>query len=367
MEDPFDEKFNGKFAKQIAAESMRISGGESVFILAVREAIDLAEAIALECDMMGAKPLINVTSDGYMKKALTRTREEYVEAVPKHMLNAFESTDVYIGLGKLALADVPVSKIGAWRRSRRPISDRIDEKKIRWLGITYPTPGRARESGMTLKKFSGIVFSSLDIDYKKLVEKGKRLVDKVSDSVNVKVTSDEGTNIQFQVKKRKWIIDDGVISQEDMEAGDIGLNLPCGEVFVAPLEESAEGTILFDVPTNYWGHKITGLKLWFKNGRIVKYEAETGKKEFADALATATGDKDKIAEFAIGLNPKARFINDVLVDEKVLGTIHLAIGNNKGPSYGGKNSSSIHWDLIMTHPTVEIDGKALMKNGKLEV
>ena len=109
------------------------------------------------------------------------------------------------------------------------------------------------------------------------------------------------------------------------------------------------------------------LLLTFKNGRIVNYDAKTGKKEFADTLAAATGDKDKIAEFAIGLNPEAQFINDSLVDEKVLGTIHIAIGDNKGPAYGGKNSSSIHWDLIMTHPTVEIDGKTIMENGKLKV
>jgi len=359
--------FNERFAKQIVAESMRISKGESVYIWAAREALDLAEVIALECDIAGAKPLIHVYSDDYMKKSLTKTQEKYVETVPKHMLSAFQSTDVYIGLGKPALVEVPVSKIGAWRRSRKPINDTIDTKKIRWLGVTYPTSGRAKESGMPLKKFRDIVFSSLDIDYKKLVEKGQNIVEKVSHSERVKVTSEKGTNIQFQVKNRKWIIDDGVIGPEDIEFGDVGLNLPCGEVFVCPIEESAEGTVFFDVPTDYWGHKIAGIKLQFKEGKIASYDVEEGKKEFADALAAATGDKDKIAEFAIGLNPKAQFIRDILVDEKVLGTIHIAIGDNKGPAYGGKNNSSIHWDLIMKRPTVEVDGKTIMEDGKLKV
>lgn len=147
----------------------------------------------------------------------------------------------------------------------------------------------------------------------------------------------------------------------------MGLNLPCGEVFICPIEETAEGTVLFDVPTNYWGHKITNLKLQFNKGKIVNYDAEQGKKQFSDVLASATGDKDKIAEFAIGLNPKAQFINDILVDEKVLGTIHIAIGDNKGPAYGGKNSSSIHWDFVMTKPTVEVDSRTIMENGKLKV
>lgn len=362
-----EASFNEKFAKQIVAESMRISKSESVYIWAVREALDLAEAIAIECDIVGAKPLIHTYSDGYMKKALTKPQEKYVETTPKHMLSAFESTDVYIGLGKPALSEVPVPRIGAWRRSRKPISDKMDEKKIRWVGITYPTPGRARESGIPLKQFRDIVLSSLDIDYKKLAEKGRHIVKTVSESTRVKVTSDKGTNMQFQVKNRKWIIDDGIISQEDIQLGDVGLNLPCGEVFVCPIEESAEGTAVFDVPTDYWGHKITGLKLEFKQGKIVNYDAEKGKKEFTEVLAAATGDKDKIAEFAIGLNPKAKFIRDILVDEKVLGTIHIAIGDNKGPAYGGKNSSSIHWDLIMTRPTVEVDGNTIMEDGKLKV
>jgi aminopeptidase len=359
--------FNEKFAKQIVAESMRISKGEAVYIATVREALDLAEAIALECDIVGAKPLITTFSDNYMKNALTKPQEKYVETTPKHMLSAFESTDVHIGLGKPALSEVPVPRIGAWRRSRKPISDKMEEKKIRWVGITYPTPGRAKESGMPLKKFRDIILSSLDIDYGKLAEKGRKIVNTVSEAAKVKVTSDKGTNIQFQVKGRKWIIDDGIISQEDIKLGDIGLNLPCGEVFVCPIEKSAEGTVFFDVPTDYYGHKITGLKLQFEQGKVVSYDAEKGKKEFTDVLAAATGDKDKIAEFAIGLNPKAQFIGDILVDEKVLGTIHIAIGNNKGPAYGGKNDSSIHWDFIMTRPTVEIDRKTIMEDGKLKI
>ena len=362
-----ETSFNEKFAKQIVAESMSISKGEAVYIATVREALDLAETIALECDIVGAKPLIVTYSDDYMKKALTKPQEKYVETTAKHMLSAFDSTDVYIGLGKLALAEVPVPRIGAWRRSRKPISDKMDEKKIRWVGITYPTPGRARESGIPLKKFKDIILSSLDIDYEKLAEQGKHIVSRVSGSTKVRVTSNKGTDIQFQAKDRKWIIDDGMISQEDIQLGDVGLNLPCGEVFVCPIEESAEGTAFFDVPTDYFGHKITGLKLKFKQGKVVSYDAEKGKKDFADVLTAATGDKDKIAEFAIGLNPKARFISDILVDEKVLGTIHIAIGDNKGPAYGGKNNSSIHWDFIMTQPTVEVDGKAIMKDGKLKI
>jgi len=359
--------FNERFAKQVVVKSMRIAEGESVFIYTICEALDLAEAIALQCDLVGAKPLVAVFSDEYMKDSLTKPSERLVESTPKHWLRAMGATDAYISIGRPALAEVSVSRIGAWRRARKPISDVMDKKGVRWVGIGYPTPKRATESGVTLAKFKSAILSALDIDYEELAKRGRGIVEAVSDSASVHVTSTRGTDIEFQVKGRKWIFDDGIISKEDIETGDVGLNLPCGEVFVCPIETSAEGTVFFDVPTNFWGHRISGVKLEFKEGKVVNFDAEYGKGDFKGVLDSATGDKDRIAEFAIGLNPKARFINDILVDEKVLGTIHIAIGDNKGPAYGGKNNSSIHWDLIMTRPTVTVDGKTLMKNGKLKI
>jgi len=346
---------------------MRITEGESVFIYTVCDALDLAEAIALECDLVGAKPLVATYSDEYMRKSLTMPSEKFVESTPKHWLKAIEATDAYVGIGRPALAEVPVPRIGARMRGRKPLSDAMDKKGVRWVGIGYPTPERAKESEVTLTKFKNAILSALDIDVEELAKRGRSIVEAFSGSTRVHVASDQGTDIEFQVKGRKWIIDDGIISKEDVELGDVGLNLPCGEVFTCPIETSAEGSAFFDVPTNYFGHKITGLKLEFKEGKIVDYDAEHGKTDFKGILDSATGDKDRIAEFAIGLNPKAEFINDILVDEKVLGTIHIAIGNNKGPAYGGKNDSSIHWDLIMTHPTVMVDGKTVMKDGKLRI
>jgi aminopeptidase len=346
---------------------MRIVQGESVFIYTVWEGFDLAEAIALECDLVGAKPLVAAYSNEYMVKALTKPNEKFVEATPKHMLRAIEATDAYIAIGRPALGDAPVPRIGAWRRGRKAIGDAMDKKGVRWVGIGYPTTKRAKESGVSLVKFRKAILTALDINYDALVKNGRSLVGKVLGAENVHVKSAKGTDIEFQVKGRKWIIDDGVISKEDVEAGDVGLNLPCGEVFICPIETSANGTVFFDVPTSYYGHTIKGIKLEFKEGKVVDFDAEYGRKDFQAVLEAATGDKDRIAEFAIGLNPKARFINDILVDEKVLGTVHFAIGDNKGPAYGGKNNSSIHWDLIMTKPTVEVDGKTIMKKGKLKI
>jgi aminopeptidase len=360
-------KFNERFSRQVVEKALRVSKGENVYISTMRDAVDLAEAIALECDLIGAKPLITTVSDEYLRMALVEPEESYVESTPKHQLEAVGASDVYIGIGKPALSAVPMSRIGAWRRSRKPVGDRMDERGTRWVAIAYPTEGRAKESGVPLRRLEKAILSALDIDYSKLGKKGRRLTEFLANSEEMHLTSPLGTNLVFSVKGRKWIVDDGVISKEDVEMGDVGLNLPCGEVFVCPREDSANGTAFFDVPSNYYGHRVNQLRLEFEKGRVIEYDAEEGRDDFEDVLNSATGDKDRIGEFAIGLNPNASFVTDILVDEKVLGSIHIAIGNNKGPAYGGQNDSSIHWDLIMTKPTVVVDGRVMMKDGKIKI
>jgi aminopeptidase len=116
----------------------------------------------------------------------------------------------------------------------------------------------------------------------------------------------------------------------------------------------------------HYGKQVEGVWFKFKNGRIVDYEIERGKKNFEDVIKNASGDKDRIAEFAIGTNPKAKITGGMtIVDEKVRGTIHVAIGRNK--HFGGKNDSTIHWDFFkdMSKGRIEADGKVIMKNGKI--
>lgn len=358
------EKLYEKLALQIVNQCMRVAEGEMVWIASVRDALDLAEEVAIKCDRKGAKPTINVTSDSYMTRSLQETDVKFVEQEPKHVTAAFEKVDVYIGLGRVALSGAPLEKIGAWRRSRKPWSDVMDSRGIRWIGMTYPTEGRARESNISFGKFEKAVLNALDIDYQQLSLRGKEIIRNLSGAKTVHVTSGKGTDLTFEVTGRKWLNDDGIMDDDDVASKDVGMNLPAGEVFVSPIEESANGVAFFDVPSSYFGYRTHNIKWTFKDGRVVEFRAEKGEENFRKILDMATGDKDKIAEFAIGTNPNATFIDDITQDEKVLGTIHIAIGNNKGPAYGGKNDSSLHWDLIMTKPTVEVDGRVIMKDGK---
>jgi aminopeptidase len=344
---------------------MRVSEGEMVWIASLRDALDFAEEIAIECDKAGAKPLIKAISDSYMTRSLTETETKFVEAVPVHEVEAFNKVDVYIGLGKPALGNTALEKIGAWRRSRKPQSDIMDSRGIRWIGISFPTEGRASESRMSFGKFEKAVLSALDVDYQELSAQGKKIISNIGGAKTIHLTSGKGTDLTMDITGRKWLNDDGIMDEDDVANKDVGMNLPAGEVFIAPVEDSANGDAFFDVPTSYYGYSVHSIKWTFKDGRLVDYKAEKGEENFRKIMDMSTGEKDKIAEFAIGTNPNATFIDDITQDEKVVGTIHIAIGNNKGPAYGGKNDSSLHWDLIMTRPTVEVDGRVIMKDGKL--
>jgi len=360
-------KLYGTLARRIVNDCLRVSEGEMVWIASMRDALDLAEEVALECDKKGAKPLIQSLSDYYMTRWLAETDMKFVEAPQKHVLEAFNKVDVYIGLGKPALRETPAERISAWRRMRKPMADLIDSRGVRWLGTVFPTTAAGKVSNMHFGKYEKAVLNALDVDYQKISDRGKQIISNLLGRKTIHVTSGRGTDLTFEVTGRKWMNDDGILDNEDLANKDIGMNLPAGEVFVAPIEESANGVAFFDVPTSYFGATAHDIKLTFKDGKVVDFKVEKGEENFRKILENATGDKDKIAEFAMGTNPKATFVTDITQDEKVLGTVHIAIGDNKGPAYGGKNNSSLHWDLIMTKPTVETDGKTIMKDGKFTI
>lgn len=198
---------------------------------------------------------------------------------------------------------------------------------------------------------------------KRLCEYYRRALEGVD---QIAIRAEDGTNLTFSIKGRPILVDDAYISEEDVKRGDVGLNIPSGEVFVAPLEDSANGTIRFERVAIPGFGKIRGLKLSFRDGRVVDYEALEGREVFTHFLEANTGDKDRIAELGIGCNPGAEYTGgSIIVDEKIYGTLHIAIGSNTG-AYHGRNKASSHLDMIkdMAGGVLLADGKPIMRNGK---
>jgi aminopeptidase len=249
--------------------------------------------------------------------------------------------------------------------TRQKLFEIMDGRGVRWVYFGWPVAGAAKAYGLSVARFRKIFFNSIKMSFsKELRDLCSYYRAALSGKDQVRIKS-EDTDLTFSIKDRPVIVDDGIISKEDIAVGDTGLNIPAGEVFIAPLETTAEGYIRFPVVVIPGFGRLEGLKLIFSKGRVIEYEADKGKEKFTKFLDANTGEKDRIAELGIGTNPGAEFTNgSIIVDEKIFRTVHIAIGNNTG-SYHGNNKASSHLDMIkdMTEGTLTIDGKTVMEYG----
>jgi aminopeptidase len=201
---------------------------------------------------------------------------------------------------------------------------------------------------------------SLLLDYQELRRRADQVAAALEDADWVHLTSPKGTDMRMRITGRPLDKDIGVVTDDAKLS-----NLPAGEVCLAPHEDDAEGTVVFDLA--FWnGTRIEDLEVAFENGVARPVKAATGFETFAGVLANATGAGDVIGELGIGLNPEVgEPCGYMLTDEKILGTVHIAVGDNR--MLGGVNDSSLHWDLLVMRPTVEVDGRPLMIDGRLTV
>ena len=182
------------------------------------------------------------------------------------------------------------------------------------------------------------------------------------DAARVRVTTPGGTDCTFDVTGREWKLDDGVLDQP----GAFG-NLPAGEAFVAPLATGADGVCVIDRTIALAGEGLVDepIRLTFERGRIVSVEGGRAAESTRTAIAEAGEGADVVAELGIGTNERARITGSVITDEKVLGTAHVAFGDNASASYGGDNRAAIHVDGVMADATIEADGVVVMRVGVL--
>jgi leucyl aminopeptidase (aminopeptidase T) len=235
-----------------------------------------------------------------------------------------------------------------------------------FAGFRKPLYARARETG-TRVAFGGRMDRSMlehemAADYGALRELSAQLGARLSGSRSVRVTTPGGTDCTFDVTGREWRLDDGVLDQP----GAFG-NLPAGEVFVAPLATGADGVCVIDCSIALGGEGLVDapIQLTFRAGRIVGIEGGRSAESTRAAIAEAGTGADVVAELGIGTNERARITGSVITDEKVLGTAHVAFGDNASASYGGDNRAAIHVDGVMADATIEADGEVVMVAGVL--
>lgn len=202
-----------------------------------------------------------------------------------------------------------------------------------------------------------MMLRSVNVDFTKMRSTADFLIDKLKGAVQLHITSEEGTDILLGIKDRIFSGDIGA------EEGEM-CNLPCGEVYCAPLETEANGVVVFNASIGDIGMLTPPLKVFLSNGKIIKFESENdGMVKRITALTDVDDDARLIGELGIGINPGAIITGNMLEDEKAIGTAHIAFGNNADFPGGGKNNSKIHRDYLFYRPTI----KAIFSNGTEKV
>jgi aminopeptidase len=236
-----------------------------------------------------------------------------------------------------SLSGIDPALIARAARARAPIQEARLAR--RWCGTLWPTTALAQQAGMSERDYAQFAVRALFLDrsdpvaaWGELSERQAALVQRLSSAREIRIEA-EGTDLRLRVDGRRWINSDG------------RRNMPSGEVFTGPLERSAHGHIRFTIPSSPRGVHVEGVELTFAHGEVVAAWAERGDGYLQSALAADAGAR-YLGELGIGTNVGIdRPTGSILFDEKMAGTVHLALGRSY-PETGGTNVSTLHWDLI---------------------
>ena len=245
-----------------------------------------------------------------------------------------------------------------------PVADPAKRKLIaagkRFIYVGYPTPSRARIMGIEFQDLHDACWSALDVNYGRLAERCGELKERLESAALVRVTSPSGTDITFAVSGREVFVDDGVISDWEVQHGRGWGHLPAGMVTVAPVPGTTSGVVRSDV-TDYFGVRIEGIRIEFEEGEITSASAEGNDELLQLVLSKGTGGVRRLGGFELGMNPQIREpIGYGVWDSKAYGSVTIRIGDNR--LIGGENEASLSWGFMVARPAVEIDGEKIVRH-----
>ncbi len=366
---------NSAVARRLVRESAGIQAGECVTILGRADSLDFCEAIELECRRLGAFPLVIVGSDAALLAALAdpALSETALAAASPPLLAALTASQVVITTfferGNPAdFSSCDPARLRALRASEEASSNIIFDGTRRWIGTEVPTPGQAQALGVDWTVLHDLFWRAMSVDYRPIGVQAQALARRLAQAGQLHLSDAQGRTdlwLRRGTGGRPLERDDGVIGPDDLAEGALYLNLPSGEVCFAPPEDSAWGRAYIEVA--YWqGQAVRSLSLEFEGGVVRAVAAEVGLELFREVVAEAGGDSARLGEFGIGLNPAVdRVTGLTLLDEKMIGTCHLALGENR--ALGGQNNSALHWDLVVQRAILRADGEILLKDGQLMI
>jgi aminopeptidase len=364
MKDPRIEKL----AHLLTTYSLKLKPGDIVSINGEAIAAPLIRECyraALRC---GAFVVCDISLDGLPEIFFAEADKQqlrWLSPFAKHKLQRIDaSLGIWADENTKALTSVDPKRLAAASAARKPLSkifmDRSASGALRWVGTQWPCQASAQDAEMSLEEYEDFVYGAGHLDdrdpiaaWKRISKNQQALTNFLNKARTVRIVA-EDTDIRYSCKGRKWINCDG------------RYNFPDGEVFTGPVENSVEGHVKFSFPAVHGGREVHGARLTFERGKVAKAEAEKGQ-DFLRAMIKMDSGSCYLGEAAIGTNYNVkRYTKNTLFDEKIGGTIHLALGAGYSET-GNKNRSGLHWDMVCDlrqGGELYADGELIQKNGK---
>ena len=357
MGDPRDREY----AELLVGTCVDVQPGWQVLVLGSPLGRPLLEEVQRAIARRGAYALTELTFGGGM--AITDrawVREASLELLAKpapiyeHILATVDAiVAIQAPENTAESAGTPVERTQAIQAAYRDAQKRLLSHEVAWVGCQYPTPALAQDAGMSTVEFADFLYGACLLDWDAERERMSRYAARFDAAEEVRIVG-EGTDLRLRIGGRTVEVDAG------------GANIPGGEFFCCPVEDSAEGTIAFtEFPGVHGGRNVDGIRLRFEAGKVVEASADSHQDYLLDTLDTDEGAR-RIGELGIGCNPGiTRHMRNTLFDEKIDGTVHIAIGAGF-PNLGGTNVSGVHWDIVKDlrgGGRLELDGEVVQENG----
>ena len=364
----YDPRFN-KMAQVIVNYSIEVRPGQTVYVWGQTPAAPLMLEIYREVLKAGGNAFLRADLPGAQEIFFAHARDAQLDFVsPVDRISVEEGQfDAYIRIGAETntrrLSNANPASMQRYQAAMRPILDkrlrRSAEGNYNWCVTQFPTEAYAMDADMSLAEYTEFVFSACLLNdpdpvarWREVGANQQRYVDFLSRRKVLRVRGSDA-DLTLRVEGRIWQNSQGKH------------NFPDGEIFTGPHEDSVSGWVRFSYPAVYQGREVSGVQLWFEDGRVVKATAEKNEDFLLKVLDTDAGAR-VAGEFAIGTNYGiTRFSRNILFDEKIGGTFHLAVGAGY-PDTGATNTSAVHWDMIASASDAEIsaDGEVFYRNGQ---
>ncbi len=362
-----------KFAKVLVEHSARVVPGDRVLLEGTTAAEPLLRELYIQILEKGGHPHLLMSIPGTMPFSqdelhLTYAKDSQLDFVPAFYKLAYEQFEsrirIHSATNTKGTTNIDSAKLQRRNRAIAAITDaqfrRGADGSFKWVTTLYPTDGYAQDASMSLKEYEDFVFGAVHANeddpiafWKSVEGKQQSAVDYMKGRNQV-ILRGPNVDLTLSVKGRTFLNSFGTF------------NMPDGEIYTGPVEESVNGWVKFTYPANYGGTSVEGTELTFSNGRVSTAKADKNQDFLLKTLDIDAGSRF-LGEFAIGTNfDIQQFTGNILFDEKIGGSFHMALGNGY-PETGSKNKSAIHWDMICdmrTDSEILVDGQLFYKNGQ---